>query len=70
LSAKALKPLLEYLRQAGAAPLPVTMVAVTPAEALLERFHSYLTSERGLAAGTAWNYVHLGTPVRSRAPWR
>src|ERR1035441_3255600 len=33
LSVKALNPLLEYLRQAGAAPLPVTMVAVTPAEA-------------------------------------
>src|ERR1035441_7006207 len=59
LSVKALNPLLEYLRQAGAAPLPVTMVAVTPAEALLERFHGYLTSERGLTAGTACNYVHL-----------
>ena len=62
LSAKALKPLLEYLRQAGAAPLPVTVAAVTPADALLERFRSYLTSERGLTAGTAWNYVHLVRP--------
>src|ERR1039457_5340964 len=62
LSAKALKPLLEYLRQAGAAPLSVTVAAVTPADALLERFRSYLTSERGLTAGTAWNYVHLVRP--------
>src|ERR1019366_5073512 len=66
LSVKALNPLLEYLRQAGAAPLPVTMVAVTPAEALLERFHGYLTSERGLTAGTACNYVHLVRPFVTR----
>src|ERR1017187_2513024 len=62
LSAKALKPLLEYLRQAGAAPLRRTGAAVQPADALLERFRSYLTSERGLTAGTAWNYVHLVRP--------
>jgi len=34
----------------------------TPAEVLLGRFGEYLALERGLAAGTVWDYVHAVRP--------
>jgi hypothetical protein len=52
LSPKALVPMLEYLRRQGVAP-PEPVVALSPAEAMLEGYRQYLTSERGLAASTA-----------------
>jgi len=51
-SPRALVGLLGYLRSRGAiSPEPV-VARTDPAEVLLERFGSYLSRERGLAAAT------------------
>ncbi|HLZ25009.1 MAG TPA: site-specific integrase [Ktedonobacterales bacterium] len=66
LSRKALRPLLEYLRDLGAAP-PEPIRVPTPTEVLLERYREYLTSERGVACTTARGYVHMVRPfLRTR----
>jgi integrase/recombinase XerD len=54
-TAYASRPMMRYLRSRGVVPDPV--VALTPAEAVLDRFRSYLGRERGLAFVTACNYV-------------
>jgi site-specific recombinase XerD len=65
LSSKALDPLLGYLRIIGVLAEPVPPVP-TPLERLLQRFRDYLTSERGLALGTAWDYTHMVRPFLNR----
>lgn len=62
LSAKALRPLLEYLRGLGAAPTPAVQEPATPLDRLLERYRRYLIGERGLAAATARGYLHALRP--------
>ena len=63
LSGRAMAPLLGYLRGLGAAPAAAPPAGPgTPAEVLLERFGEYLALERGLAAGTVWDYVHAVRP--------
>ena len=58
---KALVPLLVYLRGLGVvAPPPVA--ELTPAQALLERYRTYLVGERGLAATTARGYIDAVRP--------
>src|SRR5271157_4116354 len=46
LSEKGVAPVLAYLRQVGAAPIPVPPAPATPAERLLAQFRSYLVDER------------------------
>jgi site-specific recombinase XerD len=66
LSRQALAPLLEYLRHLGVAP-PAPVVVPSPTQAMLARYRTYLTSERGLAASTAEGYVHALRPfMRTR----
>jgi site-specific recombinase XerC len=66
LSRKALRPLLEHLRELGAVP-PEPVVAPTPTEALFDRYRAYLTSERGVARTTARGYVEMVRPfLRTR----
>lgn len=60
-SQKALEPLLRYLRSLGAAPLP-PVSEPTPVEAVLERYRTYLTVERGLACATTRYYIDLVRP--------
>ena len=62
LTARAMAPLLEYLRGLGVVPRPVPAVALTPRERLLDAFVGYLVAERGLAASTIDNY--RGVAVR------
>jgi integrase/recombinase XerD len=62
LSRKALRPLLEYLRELGAAP-PELVSVPTPTEALLARYREYLTSERGVERSTARGYVDMVRPL-------
>lgn len=62
LSVRAIDPMLRHLREIGAAPAAVLQQAVSATEVLLERFGSYLTVERGLAAGTAADYTHAVRP--------
>jgi site-specific recombinase XerD len=56
-SARALDPLLVYLRALGVAPVPAVQPGATPAERLLESYRRYLIVERGLAASTALGYA-------------
>lgn len=58
LTAKALAPLLGYLRELGVVP-PDRMAVLSGAEALLDCFGINLVSERGLAAVTARGYVDM-----------
>ena len=59
LTARAMAPLLEYLRGLGVAPRPVPVGALTARDRLLDAFVGYLAAERGLAAST------IGTTVTS-----
>lgn len=61
-TARAMAPLLGYLRGLGVAPVSAPSQPGTPAELLLERFGEYLILERGLAAGTVVDYVHAVQP--------
>jgi integrase/recombinase XerD len=68
-SARALVPLLGYLRSRGAVPRALVVAATDPAEVLLERFGGYLTRERGLSEATVESYVSQVRPfVREHAP--
>jgi site-specific recombinase XerD len=62
-TARAMAPLLGYLRRLGVAPPPARpSVASSAGELLLERFGEYLAVERGLAEGTVYDYVHAVRP--------
>ena len=56
-SARALVPLLGYLRSRGAVPREPVIVATDRAEVVLERFGGYLVRERGLSEATVESYV-------------
>lgn len=59
-SAKAMAPLLGYLRGLGV--VSAAERAPTPVEALLERYRAYLITERGLAASSAAGYLDAVRP--------
>jgi integrase/recombinase XerD len=59
LSAKAMVPMLGYLRGLGVVPTPAPPAMATQAEQLQERYRAYLVQERGLAAGTVAGYLHV-----------
>ncbi len=61
-TARAMAPLLGYLRAVGVAPAALRTQPATPAERLADRFGEYLAIERGLAAGTVVDYVHAVRP--------
>jgi integrase/recombinase XerD len=59
LSAKAMVPMLNYLRGLGVVAVPSTAAPATEAEELNEHYRSYLVHERGLAPGTVASYLHV-----------
>ncbi len=59
LSAKAMVPMLGYLRGLGVVPTPATVGPATEAEELQERYRAYLVHERALAAATVVSYLHV-----------
>ncbi len=59
---RALVPLLEFLRELGAAPMPAVVAVVLPADVVAERFAQYLSRQRGLAAATVRSYVSQVRP--------
>lgn len=64
----ALAPLVAYLRGLGVVGAAVAPAPTTQAGRFLDRFRTYLTSERGLVEGTARFYVHIaGLLVNERA---
>jgi len=60
-SVKALSPLLGYLSGLGATP-PAPPAVLTPVEELLERYHNYLTRNRGITKTTARGYMDMVRP--------
>lgn len=61
ISARALAPLLDYLRGLGVV-LPAPEPVHGPVEQLLERYRSHLTGERALSVGTARGYIDAVRP--------
>jgi site-specific recombinase XerD len=61
LTAKALRPLLEFLAPLGVLP-PGPPVRLDPVEELLCRYRDYLLTERGLTPATVVGYVHVARP--------
>lgn len=57
LSAKAMGPMLVYLRGLGVVPSPAPKIPATEAEKLQEDYRAYLVQERGLAVGTIVGYL-------------
>lgn len=58
-SLKGVAPLLANLRRLGVVPLPKRTSPTSPAEQLLEEYHTYLVEERGLAAATVKSDLHV-----------
>ncbi|WP_327341319.1 tyrosine-type recombinase/integrase [Streptomyces europaeiscabiei] len=61
-SGRSLRPLLEYLREIGAAPQPVPQQAVGPVEEVLADYAAYLIHERGLGVLTVQRSTDLVRP--------
>jgi site-specific recombinase XerD len=61
-TAKAMRPMLSYLRELGVAPTPPPCAPNGPVEAMLERYRHYLTVERGLGSATTRGYVDALRP--------
>lgn len=61
-SAKALEPLLSYLRRLGVSPTIAVDSVSAPVDVLVERFRRYLLAERGLTVAAARGYVDLIRP--------
>ena len=61
LSPKALAPLVGYMRGLGFAP-PAPKAVLSPTEALLARYRSYLVDARGLADTSARGYLDMVRP--------
>jgi integrase/recombinase XerD len=65
-SARALSPLLGYLRGLGIVPESAAAAVATPAEVLLAEYRDYLVCERGLVAGSVRLYERCA--CRKRHP--
>jgi len=61
-SIKALRPILTYLRELGATPLPPPATFDGPVDEISERYRRHLTTERGLGEATAHGYVKMVRP--------
>ena len=61
-TARAMAPLLTYLRGLGVVPLDSPSAANTAVEVLLAHFGEYLAVQRGLTADTVVGYVHAVRP--------
>jgi integrase/recombinase XerD len=65
-TSRAMRPMLTYLRELGVAPSPPPFSPTGAVEVTLERFHNYLTVERGLESTTARGYVNAVRPFLRR----
>jgi site-specific recombinase XerD len=73
LTARAIAPLLGYLRSLQVVPPPVAAVPATPEEMLLANYRDHLLAERGVTSGTVTHYLRcartflrsLGGPLGS-----
>jgi integrase/recombinase XerD len=61
-SARALDPIVGYLRRLGAVPEPLAVAPTTAAQILLGHFKQFLLDERALSAPVAVAYAHWARP--------
>lgn len=66
-SPRAVRVLMEHLREAGALPAPGPVV-LSAAQALACRYHRYLLQERSLGERTAVNYVRVASRFLASCP--
>src|SRR5207245_8469574 len=62
LTARSVRPLLDYLQELGVVAAPGPVTAKTPCERLLGGYRDYLLGERGLAASTVELNVRMVLP--------
>jgi site-specific recombinase XerD len=62
-TARALRPLLDYLRSLGVVAAPAVVAPATEVERLLQSYRDYLANERGLAAATVELNVRMVRPL-------
>lgn len=62
ISARALAPILGYLRRVGVVPAPVPVPPTTAAQVMLAEFARHLLDQRALSAPVATAYVHWVRP--------
>jgi integrase/recombinase XerD len=62
LTARSVRPLVDYLQQLGVVAAPGPAAAISPYEQLLGRYRDYLLTERGLAASTVELNVRMVRP--------
>lgn len=67
-TARAVAPLLRYLRGLGVLPQPGQRVPETAVEVLLEQFRRYLVEERGLATTSVRAYLRYGELFLAQLP--
>jgi integrase/recombinase XerD len=56
-SMRGMRPLLDYLRGLGVAPMPKPPITATPVEVLVERYRAYLVAQRGLSRSSMRHYL-------------
>jgi len=66
LSAKAMRPMLTYLRDQGVTVTPPPTVAKGPVDVTIDRYREYLVQERGLGHPTARHYIDAVRPFLRR----
>src|ERR1039457_5817668 len=66
--ARAVKPVLGYLRGLGAAPLPEPPREESPQQRLLSAYERYLTGDRSLSPATVTKYLHIATVFLAGLP--
>lgn len=69
-SARALVPIVGYLRRLGALPAAVSVPAVSAADALLDAFARHLQGQRALTAPVVTAYVRWVRPFTQDTPTR
>src|SRR5712692_3550082 len=67
-AARAVEPVLGYLRGLGAVPLPEPPCQESPRRRLLSAYERYLTGDRSLSPATVIKYMHIATVFLAGLP--
>ena len=67
-TARAVEPVLGYLRGLGAVPLPEPRCQESPRQRLLAAYERYLTRDRSLSPATVTKYMHIATVFLAGLP--
>jgi integrase/recombinase XerD len=67
-TARAVEPVLAYLRGLGAVPLPEPPCQESPRQRLLSAYERYLSGDRSLSPATVTKYMHIATVFLAGLP--